>query len=262
MGETTEAALLVDQLPDDVVLITLNRPRAKNAVSFEMWAEFSAALDRIETGTPPRALVLRGAGDYFSRGGDMKVPPARGAGALSAAARLEMGQRIITRLRNLPVPVIAAVEGGAFGIGWSLAMACDIILVSETAVFGAPFVNFGVVPDGGSAWFLSRRIGRYRAAELIFSGRTITAEEALALGLASRVVPAGTAVAAACEFAATLGQGNRHAAELTKRLLQGADSGDLAANHALELAYCAICQAGPEVARGREAFANLKTKSS
>lgn len=253
-----EAALLIETPDEDIYRVTLNRPRSKNAVSFEMWAAFAALLDRLENESPARAVILQGADSFFSIGGDVKIPPARGRGALAPAARLEQGQRVISRLRALPVPVIAAVEGGAFGIGWALAMSCDLVFASEAAMFGAPFVDFGVVPDGGAAWFLTQRVGRARAAELIFSGRTVDATEAHALGLVSRLTPAGQAAEAALEFARRLGRGNRLAAELTKRLLHTAETSDLAAVHALELSYCATCQVGPEMENARRYFASLR----
>jgi enoyl-CoA hydratase/carnithine racemase len=253
-----EPALLVEAPEAGVCRVTLNRPRSKNAVSFEMWAAFAALLDRLEADTPPRALILQGADGFFSIGGDVKVPPAGGAGARAPAARLEQGQRIIARLRALPAPVIAAVEGGAFGIGWALAMACDLVFASESAQFGAPFIDFGVVPDGGAAWFLTQRIGRARTAELLFSGRTISAQEAHAMGLVSRLAPAGHVGEEALAFARNIGRGNRLAAELTKRLLQTAESADLAAVHTVELAYCATCQVGPEMENARRYFASLR----
>lgn len=246
--------LLWERRDDDILLVTFNRPRSRNTVSFEMWEEFSRMLDSAENGTPPRALILRGADNYFSSGGDVKVPPARGEGALSLAARLEMGQRNIARLRALPVPVIAAVEGGAFGIAWAITMACDLVFAADDARFGAPFLEHGLVPDGGAAWFLNRQLGRHRAAEIIFSGRFLDAQETLGLGLVSRLVAPGTAVDEALAFAANIGKGNRHAVELTKRLLQAADEGDLAQTHMLELVYCHTCQAGDEVKAAREAF--------
>lgn len=248
--------LTVETPHPGVLLVTLNRPEARNSVSFEMWQSFSALLDRIEHETPPRALVLTGTGNTFSTGGDMKIPPARGEGALSSATRLEWGQRVIARLRRLPVPVIAAIEGGAWGMGWSLALACDMLFAAENARFGAPFVHYGLTPDGGSCWFLARQLGRRRAAELVFSGRDIDATEALSMGLASRICPTGTTVEAALEFARGIGKGNRHSVELTKRLLHTSEDGaSLEASHALELAYCAILQGGEELQRARDAFA-------
>lgn len=248
---TDEPQLLVERTNDDVVILTLNRPRARNTVSFEMWEQFSAALAVIENGTPPRAVILCGADNHFSNGGDVKIAPSRGEGALSAAARLEMGQRIITRLRALPCATIAAVEGAAHGIAWSLALACDVMICADDVVFSAPFVSYGLVPDGGAAWLIGQRIGRQRAAELFFSGRTMAVGEAYDLGLVSRLVPSGSAVAEARAFASAIE--NRHASELTKRLLHMADSADLASCHALELVYCHTAQGGQEVIRAREA---------
>ena len=246
--------LLVEHGADDVVLITLNRPYAKNTVSFAMWEAFAAALTQIEEGTPPRALVIRGAEGYFSSGGDVKNPPARGEGALARGKRLEMGQRVIARLAALPVPTIAAVEGGAWGVAWGLALACDVLFAGASASFGAPFVNLGLVPDGGVAWYLTRQLGRRRASEIIYSGRTVTAEEAHSLGLVSRLVPDEEVVASALAFARGIGEGNRHAVELTKRMIHQAESSDLAGAHALELAFCHLTQGSEEAVRAREAF--------
>ena len=246
--------LLFDVNDRGVAHIILNRPRARNTVSFLMWEQFGAALDALENATPARLLIISGAEGYFSNGGDVKLPPARGEGALALAARLEMGQRIISRVRALPIPTVAAVEGGAFGVSWSLAMACDMIFAADDARFGAPFLDYGLVPDGGAAWFLMRQLGRARAAEIIFSGRTLDAAEALSLGLVSRLVRPGTAVDAELALGETIGGGNAHAVELTKRLLNQAEKGDLATTHALELVYCHACQAGEEVPRAREMF--------
>jgi enoyl-CoA hydratase/carnithine racemase len=253
-GDTPQDTLIQEWRDDGVVILTINRPQARNTVSFEMWTQFSAALDRLEHETPARAVVLRGAQGYFSSGGDVKLPPARGNGATALAARLEMGQRIIARLRALPIPTIAAVEGGAFGVSWSLALACDMIIAEADAKFGAPFLQFALVPDGGAAWFLTRQLGRQRAAEIIYSGRLVDASEALSLGLVSRVVPVGTAVDEALTLGATIGHGNRHAVELTKRLLNAAETSDLANSHQLELIYCHSLQGGDEVVVAREAF--------
>lgn len=247
----TAPELLSERLDGDIVLLTMNRPRARNTVSFTMWEQFSTALDAIENGTPPRAVILRGADDHFSNGGDVKTPPSRGEGALALAARLEMGQRIIARLRALPTPTIAAIEGGAYGVSWSLALACDLVFCADNAQFSAPFIAFGLVPDGGAAWFLGRQLGRQKAAEIIFSGRTVSATEASELGLVSRLLPAGTVEQEAVGFARTLT--NRHAAELSKRLLHMAETSDLQGCHAMELVYCHTAQAGGEVKAAREA---------
>lgn len=246
--------LLIERDADDIVVVTLNRPEAKNTVSFAMWEAFADLLSEIEAGTPPRALVIRGAGGYFSSGGDVKNPPARGEGALNLAARLELGQRVIRRLAALPVPTIAAVEGGAWGVSWGLALACDVLIAGESASFGAPFLKFGLAPDGGVSWFLTRQIGRRRASEIIYSGRAVPAAEALASGLVSKLVPDAAVVDEAMAFARSIGGGNRQAAELTKRLIHVGEDSPLETAHALELVFCHQLQAGDEARRAREQF--------
>ena len=246
--------LLVERGADGVVLVTLNRPRMRNTVSFAMWERFAEVLTELEGDTPARALVIRGADGHFSHGGDLRVPPSRGEGALAGAKRLELGQRVIGRIAALPIPTIAAVEGGAWGVAWGLALACDVLIAGAGAQFGAPFLRMGLTPDGGVAWQLTRQLGRRRAAEIVYSGRALDAAEALALGLASRVVPDGDVVDAALAFARGIGEGNRQASELAKRMLHEAETSTLAAGFALELAFCQITQSGEEAARAREAF--------
>lgn len=252
MADPAAPDLLVEQSDDGIFVLRLNRPRAKNAVSFEMWERASAALDQLEAETP-RSVILAGADNFFSAGGDMKTAPGRGKSALAEAARLQMGQRIIARLRALPALCIAAVEGRAIGFGWGLALSCDLVIAADDAVFSAPFLRLGLVPDGGVAYYLARRVGRHRAAELMFSGRDLSAAEALGLGLASRVVSPGTAVAEAIAFSKRLGP--RHAAELTKRLLHVAEVSDMAELQALEAAYCHISYLDEESKEARAAFA-------
>jgi enoyl-CoA hydratase/carnithine racemase len=244
--------VLHERLEGDVVCLTLNRPKARNALSFTVWEGLADALDGLERETPPRALILCGAEGYFSAGGDIKLSPARGDGALALAARVELAQRVIQRVRAFPAPAIAAVEGGAIGLAWSLALACDMIIVAENARFQAPFANLGIVPDGGLVWFLTRRLGRYEASEIVFNGRMIDAAEARAAGLATRLVPPGQALAVALETARGLGSGNRKAAELIKRLLHQAETADLSSVNATELAYAHIAQSGEEAARVKE----------
>lgn len=246
--------LVVERTDDGIVIATLNRPKARNTVSFAMWEALGRLVAELEDESPARALIIQGAEGFFSAGGDVKVPPARGNGALAKAKRLEIGQRVLNRIQALPMPVIAAVEGGAHGVGWGIALACDLLFAGAGVQFGAPFVKIGVVPDGGVAWMLTRELGRRKAAELLLSCRTISAAQAHALGLVNDVVPDGQALEAALAFARSMGDGNVQAIELTKRLIHGAESSDRAASHALELAFCHITQGGEELARARAAF--------
>jgi enoyl-CoA hydratase/carnithine racemase len=237
-----ETEVIVDQPADGVARLTINRPRARNALSFPVWEQLAAALDRLEHESPPRAVILCGAEGYFSAGGDIKSSPARGDGALHRVARVELAQRVIQRIRTFPAPTVAAVEGGAIGLAWSLALACDMVVCARNAVFQAPFARLGIVPDGGLAWFLVQRLGRYRASEILYSGRMVDADEALCAGLVTRLVNPGGAMSAALELAAMPDAGNRKANELTKRLIHLAETTDLAGFNAAELAYAHIMQ--------------------
>ena len=244
--------VICDRAGDDIVRIVINRPRARNALSFTVWEGIAAAMDRIERETLPRALILCGAEGYFSAGGDIKIPPARGDGALHRAARVELAQRVIHRLRAFPAPTFAAIEGGAIGLGWSLALACDLVIAADNVRFQAPFANMGIVPDGGLIWFLTKRLGRYQASEIVFSGRAVDGAEAKAAGLVTRLVEPGRAVETALEMAATMGSGNRKALELIKRLVHQAETADLSSVNATELAFCQVSQSGDEIVRSRE----------
>ncbi|MCB2047480.1 MAG: enoyl-CoA hydratase/isomerase family protein [Novosphingobium sp.] len=246
--------LLIERRDDGIVVATLNRPKARNTVSFDMWEAFGELLSELESDTPARALILQGAENYFSSGGDVKIPPARGEGALRLGKRLEIGQRALSRLQALPMPTIAAVETGAWGVAWGMTLCCDLVFAGESTQFGAPFVNLGIVPDGGIAWHLTQRLGRGRASDILLSCRVLGTGEAKELGLLTHVVPDGQALDAALAYAANLGEGNRQAVEITKRLIHEAEASSLDAALALELAYCHITQGGEELARARAAF--------
>jgi enoyl-CoA hydratase/carnithine racemase len=131
-------------------------------------------------------------------------------------------------------------------------LASDMVVAADNARFQAPFANMGIVPDGGLVWFLTHRLGRYRASEIVLSGRVVGAIEAQAANLVTRLVEPGQALATAVQMAATLGSGNRQAVELIKRLVQQAETSDLPSVFATELAYAHIAQNGEEVVRSRE----------
>jgi 2-(1,2-epoxy-1,2-dihydrophenyl)acetyl-CoA isomerase len=151
--------------------------------------------------------------------------------------------------------VIAAVEGGAVGVAWSLALACDLTVAGADAYFLAPFTQRGLVPDGGSAWFLTRAIGPQRAAELLMLPDRLPAARAEALGLVNRVVPTGAALTEALELARRLVEGAPDALSLTKRLLAMAERTPSYRDFLdQEWATAALALHGPDVVEGRTAF--------
>lgn len=178
---------------DGLATIELNRPEALNAWNTELGGELNAAVRSVAADTNVRAVLVRGAGRAFSSGADLKAVTGgdktpEGAPDLHKVLT-ELYHPIILGLRQMPKPVVAAVNGPAVGIGLSLALACDLIVAAESAYFLLAFVNIGLVPDGGSSALVPARIGFSRAAELALLGERLDARTALAWGLINRVVP-------------------------------------------------------------------------
>lgn len=215
------AALLV---ADDggVRTLTLNRPDVYNAFDEALTAELAEALKRAERDDSVRAVVITGAGKAFSSGQDLgELKDRYRSGAVPELSK-DLRRRynpLIERLAGLPKPTIAAVNGVAAGAGCSLALACDLRIVSDRASFSEVFVHVGLVPDSGSTWFLPRLVGLGRAMELCMTGRKVDAAEAAAIGLANRVVAPEELAAATAEFAARLAALPSRAIALTKRLM-------------------------------------------
>lgn len=187
---------------DGYAVITLNRPAVLNALNQATMDELVAALEAMERDGAVRCVVLTGAGRAFAAGADIKEMAGITAPQMLAGYRFQQWERI----RKVSVPLIAAVNGVALGGGCELAMLCDLIVASETAQFGQPEVNLGIIPGAGGTQRLTRAIGKARAMEMVLTGRPITARQAEALGLVTKVVPAEAlleeAVALAREIAA------------------------------------------------------------
>jgi 2-(1,2-epoxy-1,2-dihydrophenyl)acetyl-CoA isomerase len=173
--------------------ILLNRPDALNAWNEQFGNDLLDAVTTVGEDESIRAVLITGAGRAFSSGADLKEQ--RGAddgGVPDLSARLkEIYHPIITGLREMPKPVVSAVNGPAVGIGCSLALAADLIIAAESAYFLLAFVNIGLVPDGGSTAFIPARVGYARAAEMAMLGERVPADRALDWGLINRVVPDG-----------------------------------------------------------------------
>jgi len=178
--------------PDGVATIELNRPQALNAWTQQFGLELRAALERAGADEAVRAVVLTGAGRAFSSGADLKdfgvELDERGRPDVYRALT-ERYHPVMHAVRELPKPVVAAVNGPAAGIGCSLALCCDLVVAAESAYFLLAFVNIGLVPDGGSSLFVPTRVGAARAAEMAMLGERIHAQQALEWGLINRVVP-------------------------------------------------------------------------
>jgi 2-(1,2-epoxy-1,2-dihydrophenyl)acetyl-CoA isomerase len=224
-------------MPDETVLVqldteagvatvTLNRPDALNALTVPMKQALLAALRRLEREQAIRAVVLTGAGRAFCAGQDLRERLEPGAAPLGVEVR-ERYNPIIRAMRGLPKPIVGAINGVAAGAGASLAMACDLRVASDAASFALAFGRVGLVPDSGATWFLPRLVGAARAAELALLNDPVPAEDALRIGLVSRVVPADQLAAEAKAIAIRLGAGAPRAIALTKRALNAAWDHDL-----------------------------------
>ncbi|WP_301177506.1 enoyl-CoA hydratase/isomerase family protein [Actinomadura geliboluensis] len=202
-----------------VAEIVLDRPEALNALSTAMARRLTGACAEVAADPAVRAVVLSAAGEKaFCVGADLKERNAMTDDEILA-------QRPVFRaafggVLNLPQPVIAAVHGYALGGGCEFALSCDMIVADETAVFGLPEVGVGLVPGGGGTQLALRRLGPGKAADLVFTGRRLAVDEALAYGLADRRVPAGTAREEALGIAETIARNSPAAVRAAKRAMR------------------------------------------
>jgi enoyl-CoA hydratase/carnithine racemase len=217
-----------------IVTLTLNRPEIRNAISDgETIGAILAALDRLNADMAVRAAILTGAGSAFSTGGNIKkMTEGQGLGdKLPAQTRrnYKLGiQRLPLAFEALEVPVIAAVNGPAMGAGCDLACMCDIRIAGDSARFAVNFVKLGLVPGDGGAWLLPRVVGASKAAEMIFTGDTIDAKEALACGLVSQILPDAELMAGARALAQRIAANPPYAVRMSKRLLRESRNTSLA----------------------------------
>ncbi|MGE0387722.1 MAG: crotonase/enoyl-CoA hydratase family protein [Gammaproteobacteria bacterium] len=222
-----DAPLLYEQ-DGPIVVLTMNRPEVRNTLTDSGILEaLVEACGRISADASVRAVVLTGAGPAFSAGGNVKNMRRYFADGGVEPAKIRQYyrngiQQIPLAVYNIEVPIIAAVNGPAIGAGCDLTCMCDIRIASENASFAESFVKLGIVPGDGGAWLLQRVIGPSRAAEMSFTGETINAQDALAYGLVSRVVPAADLVPEAKKLAARIAANPGAALRLTKRLLREA----------------------------------------
>ncbi|MGQ4806696.1 Short-chain-enoyl-CoA hydratase [Candidatus Entotheonellaceae bacterium PAL068K] len=210
---------LLFEVSENVATITLNRPEARNAFSKEMRRSLGVALDRVleGAGSAIQALIITGAGGAFCAGGNVKAMQERHqVAAVDSRRNMRMGHRLLKDIRDLEMPVIAAVDGPAAGAGCNLALACDFILASRRARFIQAFVRIGLVPDWGGMYLLPRMVGVQKAKELIFSGRTVHAAEAKQLGLVYEVYHEDELLQRARDFASRFQHASTDAIGLAK----------------------------------------------
>jgi enoyl-CoA hydratase len=202
-----------------VALVTIDRPEALNALSFELVRELAGTLEGLDADPACRAIVLTGSGTRaFAAGADIRELAVQTSASLAAAGDFDAWARIDA----IGLPIIAAVRGFALGGGCELAMACDMLVAGDDAQFGQPEIKLGVIPGAGGTQRLTRAIGPARAMELILTGRTMGADEAFAAGLVTRVVPAAATLEAALELGARIAGMPPLAVRAAKRTVRAA----------------------------------------
>jgi enoyl-CoA hydratase len=241
---------------DGVALITLDRPEALNALSFDLLDTLAAALAELDRDGTTRAIVLTGAGQKaFAAGADILELADQTPERLTAERRFEAWDRIWAT----ELPLIAAVRGYALGGGCELAMSCDLIVAGDDATFGQPEIRIGVMPGAGGTQRLTRAIGQARSMELVLTGRNLDAVEALAAGLVTRVVPAAETLDAALELAGRIAAQPPIAVRAAKRAVRAAEELPLSEGLRAERAAFFALFATEDQAEGMRAFIDKRS---
>lgn len=252
-------AVVLSATADAISTITLNRPRALNALNRELTVALRDAVFAAENDAAVRCVVIRG-GEHFMAGGDVKGFHERLGARSGAATRVEFEgfihevHAIIISLRRMPKPVIAAVSGAAAGFGMSLMMACDLVLAADDAYFTLAYCLIGTSPDGGSTFALPRIVGGKKAMEIALLSERFDAATAERLGLVNRVVPAAALDAETQKLAARLAAGPTAVYGRTKALLNRSLGNSLESQLQFEAECFAQSASEPDFAEGVRAF--------
>lgn len=222
--------VIVERPSDIVGLVRLNRPKALNALNAALMRELVTALTEFDADESIHCLVITGDERAFAAGADIKEMAEASAVDMLTRGTIELWDR----LRSLRKPIIAAVSGHCLGGGCELAMACDMIVASETARFGQPEINLGVIPGAGGTQRLTRAIGKALAMEVILNGRTLTAQEAAQFGLVNRIVPPGEFLTQTLKLATEIAQRAPLAIQMAKEAINKAEELALAEGIAYE----------------------------
>ncbi|RDY21068.1 enoyl-CoA hydratase-related protein [Criibacterium bergeronii] len=246
------AKVLIEKKNESVSLLTLNNPDTLNALSTDFMYDINEAIDIIENDKSVKVLIITGVGKAFIAGADIKEMI-----ELTPAQTLEWGQlgsKLNTKVENMRIPVIAAVNGFALGGGCELAMACDIRIASEKAKFGQPEVGIGITPGAGGTQRLPRLVGIAKAKELLYTGKIIDAIEAEKIGLVNSVVPADELLQKAMEMANEISMQAQIAVQECKRLINSGIQTDINTGLALELQAFSLCSSTQDKQIGMGAF--------
>ena len=252
----TEAPRVLTEREGAIGIVRLNRPEKLNAFAGDMRDQIADAIEALGADESIRCLVITGAGRGFCAGADVDyLEELAGQGNEADFEKLlRAGERVVQAIRGLTRPVLAAINGPAAGGGANLALACDLRIMADTASIGQTFARIGLHPDWGGTYFLPRLVGESRALDLVWSGRMVGADEALAIGLVNRVVPADRLWEEALLWARELAAAPPLSVARAKRAIYRSEREDLEAMLALELESQLDCFRSRDVGRGLTAF--------
>lgn len=238
---------------DSIAIVTINRPKALNALNAETLKELELRFSGLENNSAVAAIILTGYGEKsFVAGGD--VSDVQKKGPMEARKIALLAQKVLNQIEQSPKPVIAAVNGYALGGGCQLAMSCDIRLASENAKFGQPEINLGIIPGWSGTQRLPRLIGKGRAMELLLTGEMIDAQEALRIGLANKIVPAGELLDDARQLANKIASKSRIATQLCKEAVNNGLEMDIVKAGEYEADLFGLCFSTDDQKEGMAAF--------
>jgi enoyl-CoA hydratase/carnithine racemase len=244
------AELIETSVDGHVALCRLNRPEARNALSPELMDELATKLEGLDSDPAIRCVVIAGSDEVFASGADIKALSERSFDE----ALYHPAASFWRRVASVKTPLIAAVSGWALGGGCELALACDMIVASESAEFGQPEITLGIIPGGGGTQRLARVLGKQRTMELVLTGRRIDAPEAHALGLVNTIASKKEWLEKAMEVAETVARRPPIAARLAKQAIIAADESALSAGLETERRLYELAMATEDRVEGMEAF--------
>ncbi len=238
-----------------VLQIVNNDPPTRNALNWDFYDGFRAAIEEASADTAIGAIVLTGAGGFFSSGGNINGLKERAQSDFETRrGSVEMLHQMIMAMRHCPKPIIAAIEGGAAGAGASLAAACDLIVSARDAYVSIAYIKIGITPDGGSTAFFGRALPRQLVSEMVFTGDRVPVERLYQCGMINRLTEPGEALQTAMTWATELADGPSTAMGVAKALVDGAQSASLQAQLDAEADAVVTALGGPEGLEGVTAF--------
>jgi enoyl-CoA hydratase/carnithine racemase len=242
--------LVLAELREQVGLARLNRPEARNALSPDLMEELATVVERWDEDPDVRCIVIAGGDEWFAAGADIKAMAERSF----QDALFSPVARFWPRLAAVRTPLVAGVSGYALGGGCELALACDMIVASDSAEFGQPEILLGIIPGGGGTQRLARVMGKQRAMELVLTGRRIDAGEAMSLGIVNRVAPKGEWLDSALELAGVVASRPPLAVRFGKQAVLAADETPMSAGIDHERRLFELALATEDRVEGMNAF--------